>query len=40
MRDVSIPGSLRPTPWLFERTITALMVGSLLLAILIVGWRM
>lgn len=37
---MTLPARLRPTPWLLERTITALMVGSLLLAILIVGWRM
>ena len=40
MRDVSIPGSLRPTPWLFERTITALMVGGFLLAFLVVALGM
>ena len=37
---MAVPTRLRPTPWLLERTITALMLGSLLLAILIVGWRM
>ena len=34
---MTIPSSLRPGPWLFERTLTALMVGGLPLALLIVG---
>lgn len=34
---MTVPSSLRPGPWLFERTLTVLMVGAFLLAFLIVG---
>lgn len=34
---MAVPSSLRPGPWLFERALTALMAGGLLLAFLIVG---
>lgn len=37
---MTLPVRLRPTPWLFERTITALMLGGFLLAFLIVALGM
>jgi hypothetical protein len=36
-RVVNIPSSPRLGPWLFERILTALMVGGLLLVFLLVG---